>query len=171
MKRVEFQMRVVMNRWMFILFALVSSGAAAACGSQSAAVSSPSSTATMNGNWAGTAADSSGSMMGSGMSGPAPGTTTWQVTQNESAFSGTMHLPGYGGNAIVVSGIMNGKTGSFTMTMPAGSMSSMMSGGCTSTATGTFDIDDMMTQFRGSYTGTNSCGGPFNGGQMSMVHQ
>jgi hypothetical protein len=82
-----------------------------------------------------------------------------------------MHLPGYGGSAITVSGIMNGKTGSFTMTMPVGSMSSMMSGSCTSTATGTFDMDDMMTQFHGTYAGTNSCAGSFNGGQMSMLHQ
>ena len=163
-------MRLSMNR-LFILFALVVGGAASACGSQSAAVSSPSSAVTMTGNWAGAASDSSGSMMGSGMSGAAPGTTTWQVIQNGSAFSGTMHLPSYGGNAIMVSGTMNGKTGTYTMTMPAGSMSSMMSGGCTSTAIGTFDMDDMMTQFRGTYAGTNSCGGQFNGGQMSMVHQ
>jgi hypothetical protein len=160
-----------MNRWIFVLFAFVGAGAAVACGSQSAAVSSPTSTATMTGNWAGTAADSSGSLMGSGMSGATVGSMTWQVTQNGSAFSGTMHLPGYGGNAITVNGIMNGKTGSFTMTMPAGSMSSMMSGSCTSTATGTFDMDDMMTQFHGTYAGTNTCAGPFNGGQMSMRHQ
>jgi hypothetical protein len=160
-----------MRRWVLVLFALVGISAAAACGSQSAAVSSPSSTATMTGNWAGTASDSSGSMMGSGMSGASTGSTTWQVTQNGSAFSGTMHLPGYGGNAIMVSGIMNGTTGSFTMTMPAGSMGSMMSGTCTSTAAGTFDMDDMMTQFHGTYNGTNTCGGPFNGGQMLMVHR
>ena len=160
-----------MRQWVFVLFTLVASGAVAACGSQSPAVSSPTSTATMTGNWAGTAADSSGSMMGSGMSGATAGSTTWQVTQNGSAFSGTMHLPGYGGNAIMVSGIMNGKTGTYTMTMPTGSMSSMMSGNCTSTATGTFDMDDMMTQLHGTYAGTNSCGGPFSGGQMSMLHQ
>ena len=160
-----------MKQWIVVLLTFVSAGAAVACGSQSAAVSSPTPTVTMTGNWAGTAADSSGSMMGSGMSGATAGSTTWQVTQSGSAFSGTMHLPGYGGNAITVSGIMNGKTGSFTMTMPVGSMSSMMSGNCISTATGTFDMDDMMTQFHGTYTGTNSCGGPFTGGQMSMLHQ
>lgn len=161
-----------MSRWVFVLFTLVSSGAVAACGSQSTAVTGPTSAATMTGNWVGTAADSSGSMMGSGMSGATAGSTTWQVVaQNGSAFSGTMHLPGDGGNAIVVSGAMNGKTGTFTMTMTVGSMSSMMSGSCTSTATGTFDMDDMMTQFHGTYAGTNTCAGPFNGGQMSMLRQ
>ena len=85
-----------MNRWILVLFTLVSAGAAVACGSQSAAVSSPTSTATMTGNWAGTAADSSGSMMGSGLSGATAGTTTWQLTQSGSAFSGTMRLSGSG---------------------------------------------------------------------------
>ena len=66
---------------------------------------------------------------------------------------------------MMVTGSMNGHTGSFTMTMPMGSM---MSGGCSSTATGTFDMDDMMTQLRGTYAGTNSCNGPFGNGQMSM---
>jgi hypothetical protein len=156
-----------MNRWIFVLFAFVSSGAAVACGSQSAAVSGPSSTATMSGNWVGVSTDSSGSMMGSGISGATAGTTTWQLTQTGSAFSGTMRLAG-SGSVMMVSGTMNGKTGTFTMTMPMGSM---MSSGCTSTATGTFDMDDMMTQLQGTYAGTNSCGGPFDHGQMSMVHQ
>jgi hypothetical protein len=29
----------------------------------------------------------------------------------------------------------------------------------------------MMTQLHGTYAGTNSCGGPFDHGQMSMLHQ
>jgi len=32
-------------------------------------------------------------------------------------------------------------------------------------------MDDMMTQLHGTYAGTNSCGGPFDHGQMSMLHQ
>jgi hypothetical protein len=117
-----------MNRWIFVLFMFVSSSAAVACGSQSAAVSGPSSTATMSGNWVGVSTDSSGSMMGSGISGATAGTTTWQLTQNGSAFSGTMRLAG-SMSVMMVSGTMNGKTGSFTMTMPMGSM---MSSGCSS---------------------------------------
>jgi hypothetical protein len=156
-----------MNRWMFLLIAFAASVVAAACGSQSAGVTSPSSTATLTGNWVGSASDSSGSMMGSGMSGATAGATTWQLTQSGSAFSGTMRLAG-SGSTMMVNGTMNGKTGSFTMTMPMGSM---MSSGCTSTASGTFDMDDMMTQLHGTYAGTNSCGGPFDHGQMSMLHQ
>jgi hypothetical protein len=105
-------------------------------------------------------------MMGSGMSGATAGATTWQLTQSGAAFSGTMRVAGSG--AMMVNGTMNGKTGSFTMTMPMGSM---MSSGCTSTASGTFDMDDKMTQLHGTYAGTNSCGGPFDHGQISMLHQ
>jgi len=43
-----------------------------------------------------------------------------------------------------------------------------MMGTCTATATGTFDMDDMMTVLHASYTGTNSCTGPFRNGQLSM---
>jgi hypothetical protein len=156
-----------MTRWVFLLGALTASVVAAGCGSPSAGVTSPSSTATVAGTWVGSASDSSGSMMGSGMSGVTAGATTWQLTQSGAAFSGTMRLAGSGAT-MLVNGTMNGKTGSFTMTMPMGSM---MSSGCTSTATGTFDMDDMMTQLHGTYAGTNSCGGPFDHGQMSMVHQ
>ncbi len=47
----------------------------------------------------------------------------------------------------------------------------MMSGTCNATATGTFDMDDMMTQLHGTYTGMNSCTGPFDHGQMDMTHR
>jgi hypothetical protein len=156
-----------MNRWMLLPIAFAASLVAAACGSQSTAVTSPSSTATLSGNWVGSASDSSGSMMGSGMSGATAGATTWQLTQSGSAFSGTMRVAGSGAT-MMVNGTMNGKTGNFTMTMPMGSM---MSSGCTSTANGTFDMDDMMPQLHGTYVGTNSCGGAFDHGQMSMVHR
>jgi len=152
---------------MFLLIAFAGSVVAAACGSQSVGVTSPSSTATLTGNWVGSASDSSGSMMGSGMSGATAGATTCKLTQSGSAFSGTMRVAGSGAT-MMVNGTMNGKTGNFTMTMPMGSM---MSSGCTSTASGTFDMDDMMTQLHGTYAGTNSCGGPFDHGQMSMLHQ
>jgi len=156
-----------MNRWMFVLVALTTTVVTGACGSQSAGVTSPSSTATLAGNWVGSASDSSGSMMGSGMSGAMAGATTWQLTQNGSAFSGTMRVAG-SGSVMMVNGTLNGKAGSFTMTMPMGSM---MSSGCTSTANGTFDMNDLMTELHGTYTGSNSCGGPFDHGQMSMLRQ
>jgi hypothetical protein len=54
------------------------------------------------------------------------------------------------------------------MTMQIGSM---MSGACTATATGTFDMDDRMTQLHAIYAGMNSCTGAFDRGDMSMMHR
>ena len=97
--------------------------------------------------------------------------TQWAVTQNGGTFSGTMQFPGYmgmAGTTMTVNGTMTGHSGTFTMTMPSGSM---MLAGCTASASGTFDMDDMMTQFHGTYSGMNSCSGVFNNGQMSMMHR
>ena len=107
-------------------------------------------------------------MMGAGLTASMMGNTSWSITQNGNAFTGTMQFPGYMGGQMTVSGTMNGHSGTFTMTMPSGSM---MSGSCSATAGGTFDMDDMMTQFHGTYSGTNSCSGMFNNGQMSMMHR
>lgn len=138
---------------------------AAACSGTSSPPTSPSASATISGTWLGSAADSTGSMMGAGMSASMMGSTAWNVTQAGGAFSGTMQFPGYQRGAMTVSGTISGRTGTFTMTMPSGSM---MTGGCTATATGTFDMDDMMAQLHGTYAGTNSCSGPFSNGSVNM---
>ena len=146
----------------------------AACGNISAP-SSPASPAAsalsspLTGTWSGAASDSSGSMMGAGLTPSMMNGTMWQISQNGSAFSGTMQFPGYSGGAMSVSGSVVGHTGTFTMTMPAGSM--MMNGSCSATATGIFDMDDSMTQMHATYSGTNACSGPFDRGQMSMTRR
>ena len=137
--------------------------------------SSPTGTGTSaaTGTWVGTAADSSGTTMGMstgsmgmGMPGGSMGNMTWQMTQTGTTFTGTVSFANYHGNgSMQVSGTMNGKTGTFTMTMPNGTMP--MSG-CTGQVTGTFDMDDMMVLMRGSYTGSTSCFGAFDHGQMTM---
>jgi hypothetical protein len=76
-----------------------------------------------------------------------------------------MQFAGYMGGPAMVSGTMTGHSGTFTMTMASGSM---MSGTCAATANGTFDMDDMMTQFHGTYSGMNSCTGSFDRGDMTM---
>ena len=141
---------------------------AAACGGSTSSPTSPGGLATLTGTWVGSASDSTGAMMGAGMSSAMMGNTTWSITQIADTFSGTMQFPGYQGGTMMVSGHMTGKTGTFTMTMPAGSM---MTGRCSASATGTFDMDDMMTQIHGIYAGTNSCAGPFDHGQMSLVRR
>jgi hypothetical protein len=54
------------------------------------------------------------------------------------------------------------------MTMPSGSMPM---GGCSGQATGTFDLDDMIVKMTGSYTGSTTCTGAFDHGQMTMSRQ
>ena len=141
---------------------------ATACGGSTSSPTNPGVSASMTGTWLGSSSDSTGSMMGAGLSASMMGNTTWNITQTGSTFSGTMQFLGYRGGTMTVSGVMTGNTGTFTMTMPAGSM---MTGSCSATSTGTFDMDDMRTQMHGSYTGTNSCSGPFNSGQMSLAHR
>lgn len=124
----------------------------------------------MTGARVGTSSDSSGSMMGAGVTTAMMNNTQWTVTQNGNGFTGTMQFPGYmgmGGTTMTVNGTMTGHAGTFTMTMPSGSMMT----GCTATASGTFDMDDMMTQFHGTYSGSNSCSGMFTNGQMSITHR
>jgi hypothetical protein len=111
-------------------------------------------------------------MMGAGMSTSAMASMAWQITQSGNTFSGTMQFPGYGAmgmaGVMTVSGTINGRTATFTMTMPTGSM---MAGSCSATATGSFDTDDLMDQMHGTYAGANTCSGPFNQGQMSMTRR
>ena len=126
-------------------------------------------TTALTGTWVGQAADSSGTMMGVGMSASMMSSMTWQVTQAGNSFSGTMQFPGYTGpGPMTIYGTINGNTATFTMTMPGGGM---MAATCTATATGTFDINDLFTQIHGTYAGANMCGGPFDHGQVSMARR
>ena len=151
-----------------VAIGLVAALTATACGGGTSSPTSPGVSASMTGTWLGSASDSTGSMMGAGLSASMMGNTTWNITQTGSTFSGTMQFPGYQGGTMMVSGTMNGNTGTFTMTIPARTMTT---GVCSATSTGTFDMDDMRTQLHGTYTGTNSCAGPFNSGQMSLAHR
>lgn len=142
--------------------------ATGACSSGTASPTAPSPSATLAGPWTGSTSDSSGSMMGAGATAAMMNNTQWTITQTGDTFSGTMQLPGYAGmmqSTMTVRGTMTGRSGVFTMTMPAGSM---MMAGCSATATGAFDMDDAMNQFHGTYSGTNSCTGAFDHGQVSM---
>lgn len=159
----------------FPALTLIAALAASACGSGSSMPVSPvtptpngpATSTTLTGTWVGQALDSSGTMMGAGMSASMMGNMTWQITQTGNSFTGTMQFPGYAGHgSMTVSGTITGNTATFTMTMPSGSM---MTATCTAVANGTFDINDLFTQMHGTYAGTNMCGGPFDHGQMSML--
>jgi len=144
--------------------------------SPTAVASTPSSststgTSVATGTWVGTASDSSGTTMGMSMASGmgmmgSVGSMNWQLTQTGSAFTGTVTFSGFhAGTTMSVSGTMNGKTGTFTMTLPNGSMPTAA---CNGTVTGTFDMDDMMANMTGQYTGSTTCFGVFNNGQMTM---
>lgn len=144
----------------------------AGCGS-STSLTTPGSTPSMAGTWLGMGTDSTTAALGTGgMMGQAGmGTMTWQLTQSGSNVTGTMRFTDMPGNMMggTFSGTMSGRDMTFTMDMPMGSM---MSGGtCAVHASGTAHMDPDDMHMTGSYTGTNSCSGPFNHGQMTMTRR
>jgi hypothetical protein len=156
--------------------------AAAGCGGSSSsgvvpasptAPSSPTTTARgLAGTWVGQASDSSGTMMGAGMTPAMMGNMTWEVTQTGNTFTGVMRFPGFPGHgSMTVTGTIDGNTARFTMTMPGGGMMGMMGATCTATATGTFDVDAFFAEMHGTYAGTTLCGGHFDRGRISMARR
>lgn len=159
-----------MNRAAAIVAVALSSGLLAGCGAAAnpmgpTAGATGASTLTLSGSWGGRVSDSSGTMMGAGLNAAMMADTVWQITQTGSTFAGTGRFGGYMGGPMTITGTINGRTGSFTMTMPAGFM---MSGTCLAVATGTFDLDDMFAAMHGAYAGSNSCRGAFDHGQIQM---
>ncbi len=148
--------------------------AVACAGGSSSMPVSPSSTpvttaaptaSSVSGTWVGTASDSSGTMMGSGMTSSMRSNMTWQITQSGNAFTGTMQFQGFSAGMMTVSGIIDANTVTFTMTIPNGGMMAS----CSAVANGTLDLNAVMTQIHGTYSGSNTCTGMFTGGQMSMT--
>jgi hypothetical protein len=138
---------------------------AAACGGDS--VLSPSAVS-LTGTWTGSASDSSISMgQGSAMGQAGMGTMTWPLTQVGSTVTGSMTFSGMQGRmAGTFVGIMNGDDMAFTMDLPGGSM---MSPGCSSRAVGTAHVNRMTMMMTGTYTGSNSCSGPYIDGRMTLT--
>ncbi len=110
-----------------------------------------------------------GTMMGTGlMSGASDGGFTWQAVQTGTTFNGSVTMPGHmGSGSMTMSGTLNGDTGTFTMTMTNVTTGS---GVCTITATGSCQFDTALQQMHGTYSGTNSCTGPFSG-QINLTHR
>lgn len=157
-----------------LLLVLISAGVLGmtACGGDSSTMTNPAGPSAadpsrmLTGTWVGTVSDSTGSMMGAGLSLSMMGRMTWQITQTGNTFTGVMQFPGYAGHGPMrLSGTINGSTATFTMTMPSGTM---MMDACTATATGSFDVDELMTRMHGTYAGTNSCSGTFDHGHVDL---
>jgi hypothetical protein len=116
--------------------------------------------ANLTGTWSGPASDTSG-----------PGQMTWQITQEGSAFSGTLTLIETTANARgrgSVSGTLAGSAVTFTISVPAGGFDAPYQS-CSSTASGTGRVT--RSSIIGTYTGSSSCGGAIYSGQLSLVPQ
>ncbi len=154
-----------------VLFAVF----AVACSNNT--VSSPTTpttptTVSFAGTWVGTATDSSGSMMGSGLGNSA--TMTMVVAQNGNQVTGTMSFAGLmmtPSQAMpTMSGTVSGTTMTFTMTMPATSMPTPFNA-CSASANGTMTLNTAGTSMTGTYSGSSSCIGGFSNGQITMTRQ
>ncbi len=119
------------------------------------------------GTWTGSASDSSGSMMGSGL-----GSMTWTLAQTGTQVTGAMSFlgmtPGQANPTII--GTVSGSTMNFSITMPVTSMPPPF-GACSATAAGTATLSANGASMTGTYTGNNTCVGGFAGGQLSLIRQ
>jgi hypothetical protein len=159
MKRVTASLRAL------AITAVVSSVACGGGGSSSATQPSPTPTpgsppVNVSGTWQGTASDSSG-----------PGRMSWQVTQSDTAISGTVTLTdtssGAGGRGSL-SGTVSGSTLRFTLAIPAGGFDAPYAS-CSATVSG--DATASTSSITGSYSGTNTCGGAVSSGQLTLSKQ
>lgn len=123
----------------------------------------------ITGVWVGSAADSTGAVMGAGPTGSSANAVTWRVTQTGDAFTGTIEFAGYPARTpMTVSGTIARTTATFTMSMPRGAIAPVT---CSAVAHGVFEMDDRLTRMRGTYSGSNSCLGAFDRGNVSLVRR
>ena len=117
------------------------------------------------GTWVGSMSESGGAMMGSGtMGGMMTGQATWQMTQTGANVTGSMDMSGFRGTGqMAITGTISGQTMTFTMNIPAGGMPDA---GCVAKGNGTAQMNgNTMT---GTYSGSNTCSGPFSNGQITL---
>jgi hypothetical protein len=126
----------------------------------SPSAASPVSSVTLNGTYAGSASDSTGA-----------GTMAWIASQSGTAVSGSvtaktsLGIVAFTGS---LTGTLTGSSLTFSITVPAGGISGFP--GCTATLDGTA-TGVTNTAIDGTYTGTNSCGGAFNAGHLTLTKQ
>ena len=151
-----------MSRLPWLILLLI---ALAACTSPSTPLTPTSAnTDSISGMWSATISDSTGSLMGSGVGGPSVA-SAWSIVQNGNTISGTWSGPGMMMRGqVTMTGTFDGHTGTFTMTIPAGAMM----GACAAPASGTFEMNEARTELHCQYSGSNTCSGPFQHGEMML---
>ena len=119
------------------------------------------------GRWSGTTSDSAGSATG-----------VWALSQNGTALSGTTQISDTTRSMMgdgTIRGVVNGKTISVHMEVPAGGFAGAMAA-CSMVIDGAGTISDDGGKITGSYTGSlagmigpqRSCGGALSRGTFSM---
>ena len=137
-----------------------------ACGGSggSSTPSQPSSTGSssvnLTGTWSGSASDSSG-----------PGQMSWQLSQTDTSFSGTLTMTdtvaGVTGRGSV-SGTVSGSSIRFSINVPAGGFASPYAA-CTASVSG--EGQASLSTVTGTYSGSNSCSGAITSGQLTLSKQ
>jgi hypothetical protein len=151
----------VLGRFLFVAIVLLMP----ACGGSS---TSPSSI-NLSGSWTGNASDSSG-----------PANISATLSQSAGSVTGTVRFSVPNSSVVgngTFSGTLSGTTLTFTTTIPVGGFSGFLVGSCSATLSGTANVATITisgvtaTQIVGTYSGNNSCSGPFTNGTISMTKQ
>jgi hypothetical protein len=150
------------HRFSHRLRALVASALVSgmACATPTQPAPTPPATVNLTGTWGGSASDSSG-----------PGQMSWQVTQTDTSFSGTMTMTdastGVSGQGSV-SGAVSGVSFHFSISVRAGGFPSPYAS-CTADVSG--DGQASSATITGTYSGLNSCSGAIASGQLTLSKQ
>ena len=144
----------------------------AGCGGSSNMMSPSTQMPLITGTWSGSMSESGGTVMGSSymggmMSGMMSGRMAWHLSQDGDRVTGSMEMSGFGGTGVMtMTGTVSGSTVNLRMSIPSGGMHEP---GCQSDAQCTLQVDGSGTRMTGPYSGTNSCSGPFSGGQITLA--
>ncbi len=141
----------------------VTLGSAACTTPMAPSSASTAAPASASGTWNAVVSDPTGSLMGSGAGGIA-GASSWTLMQSGQTISGTWDAPGMMRGRVTMTGTFDGHAGTFEMTMPTGAMM----GPCAASAHGTFEMSDDHMELRCEYSGSNTCSGPFQHGEMVL---
>ena len=128
------------------------------CDSKAPSAPTPPPAVVLSGTWSGSGSDSSG-----------PGQITWQLTQTDSSFAGTLTMvdtatkvTGRGS----VTGTLAQSSIHFSMSVPAGGFDPPYES-CSSAVSGDGLVSGSSVQ--GSYSGVNSCTGTGLSGQIALT--
>jgi hypothetical protein len=147
------------RRWRHLLAATVLTSLMAGCGGDSPAPS-PSPPSGLGGTWTGAVSDSSG-----------PGQMSWMLSESGGTISGAVTITdavsGYGGQG-TISGTVEASAINFTITIAAGGFDAPFNT-CSAQITGSATLDG--STITGTYSGSNSCNGTVNEGQLSLTRQ